>query len=65
MSFINFVYLTQGKSLPLIHRACMYGELDTLTDLIEIKGIQPCVKDEVITLITATTGTFNASLNYI
>ena len=28
--------------MPIIHRACAYGELDTLTDLIELKGVDPC-----------------------
>lgn len=34
--------------MPLIHRACMYGELDTLIDLLEDKGIDPCTIHEVI-----------------
>jgi len=46
-----YFHITKGPSLPLIHRACIYGELDTLTDLIEFKDIDPCMVDEVITLI--------------
>lgn len=41
--------MTQEELHPLIHRACAYGELDTLTDLIEVKGTDPCMVDEVIT----------------
>ena len=33
--------------LPLIHRACAYGELDTLADLVELKGVDPCLCNEV------------------
>lgn len=36
-----------SQTQPLIHRACTYGELDTLTDLIEVKGVDPNMVDEV------------------
>ena len=32
---------------PLIHKACLYGEMDTMIDLIEVKGIDPCLVNEV------------------
>ena len=39
--------LPQDEQTPLIHRAIIYGELDTFTDLIEEKGIDPCLSDHV------------------
>lgn len=33
--------------IPLIHRACYHGEMDTMSDLIEVKGVDPCLVDEV------------------
>ena len=32
---------------PLVFTAATYGELDTLTDLIEEKGVDPCTVEEV------------------
>ena len=37
--------------MPLIHRACAYGELDTLTDLIELKGVDPCSVTEDVSIV--------------
>ena len=31
----------------LIHRAAMYGELDTLKDVIEEKHVDPCITNNV------------------
>ena len=45
--FSFFTTLVQAPGMSLIHRACTYGELDTLTDLIEVKGIDPCKMEEV------------------
>ena len=36
-------------SMPLIHTACRNGEMDTLSELIEMKGVDPCLVDEVST----------------
>ena len=42
------VHLSSSMSQePLIHKACLYGELDTLTDLVEVKGIDVCTVNEV------------------
>jgi len=41
--------ITQNEQSSLIHRAATYGELDTLTDLIEEKGTDPCLIDHVST----------------
>lgn len=34
-------------SMPLIHTACRNGEMDTLSELIEVKGVDPCMVDKV------------------
>ena len=33
--------------MPLIHTACRNGEMDTLSELVEVKGIDPCMVDKV------------------
>lgn len=33
--------------MPLIHTACRNGEMDTLSELIEVKRVNPCMVDKV------------------
>lgn len=42
---INFN--SMHKEEPLIHKACLYGEMDTMSDLIEVKGVDPCLVNQV------------------
>lgn len=47
MYLYNNVFINNFLLELLIHRACRYGELDTLTDLLVIKEVDPCIVDEV------------------
>ena len=44
---VYYLFYVKEPTQPLIHRAAAYGELDTLTDLIEEKGVDPCTLDKV------------------
>ena len=37
----------QPRESPLIHIAASIGDLDTLTNVIEEKGVDPCLRDQV------------------
>ena len=44
---VKFTYFKQEDNTVLIHRAALYGELDTLKDLIEEKRVDPCMTNNV------------------
>lgn len=46
--------------MPLIHTACRNGEMDTLSDLIEVKGVDSCLVDEVSADKLSVHGSYNS-----